>query len=454
MPYKDHNGGYERASALGHVPTVQHPLVQKSLGRYRMPETRTRDAKAIADRLIDPRALDQADCDVRWAVATDGSEFEHEVDPAFPSTRVLFMQMAAVIVDLKKLATRSGRFVDPGAIRDAQRASVLAGVLPSSNLMRVDGTPPKTAFRQDVQELFEESKVEGRSLLDVFLALEAERDPRPVPVGTVELSSCPTHGCKQDLSGLPVGPTGAACPGCGAALLVADALRAHESFNEHGSNQEACSRVMSVAERLISLALLEQLADRRPSALQAMTFVTDGPLALFGEVAPIKRQLLRRLQRLADGLRAQGLGLPVIVGAEKGGMFAEHGAAIRDYVPEGHLMLLDDPYVQRYITFNGSPHGRDTYYGRHFFYRAANGQMYTITVPPLGRIGADAHGAFHAADYPTLRATCSVLDRIGTRLYQDATIPVALAHQYAAYPLNTAGRVLALHAEEHLDRAA
>jgi hypothetical protein len=40
------------------------------------------------------------------------------------------------------------------------------------------------------------------------------------------------------------------------------------------------------------------------------------------------------------------------------------------------------------------------------------------------------------------------------RLYQDATIPVALAHKYAAYPLPTAGQVLKLHAEEHLDRAA
>jgi hypothetical protein len=211
---------------------------------------------------------------------------------------------------------------------------------------------------------------------------------------------------------------------------------------------------MSIAERLISLALLDQLADRRPSALQQMTFVTDGPLALFGEVAPIKRPLLRRMQRLAEQLRAEGLGLPIIVGAEKGGMFAEHGNAIRDHVPEGQLMLLDDEYIQTYITFNGSPHGRDTYYGRHFFYRAAAGQMYTITVPPLGSIGAEPHGEFEVADYPTLRATCSVLDSIGTRLYQDATIPVALAHKYAAYPLTTAGRVLKLHAEEHLDRAA
>ncbi len=454
MPYTNPAGGFEHASALGHVPTVQHPLVEKTLARYCMPADRTKDVGAITDRLIDPATLSQSTAEVQWTVATDSSPFEHEVDPAFPSTRVMFMQMAAVIVDLERLSTRSGPFADPAAIRDAQRASVLAGALPSSNLVRVDGTPPKTAFRQEVDALFRESEVEGRSLLDVLLEVEANRHPLPVPAGTVELSSCPTDGCKADLSQLPVGPDGATCPDCGTTLMATDALRAHETFNEHGSNLEACSRVMSVAERFISLALLDQLLDHRPSALARMAFVTDGPLALFGEVAPIKRPLLRRFQQIAADLRGRGLGLPTIVGVEKSGAFWEHAQAIRDHVPEGRLMLLDEEYVERYITFKGAAeHGRDTYYGRHFFYRAVGGQIYVMTVPPLGHVGAERHGPLDLEDYPTLATTCGVLDAIGTRLYDDATIPITLAHKYAAYPLTTAGQVLKLHAEEHLDRA-
>jgi hypothetical protein len=130
--------------------------------------------------------------------------------------------------------------------------------------------------------------------------VEANRDPLPVAAGTIELSSCPTDGCDADLARLGVGPDGAVCPKCKAELMATDALRAHEIFNDQGSNLKACSRVMSVAERSISLALLDQ----RPSALARMAFVTDGPLALSGEVAPIKRPLLRRLQTIADDLRA------------------------------------------------------------------------------------------------------------------------------------------------------
>ncbi|HEU5061747.1 MAG TPA: hypothetical protein VFT79_01185 [Solirubrobacterales bacterium] len=169
---------------------------------------------------------------------------------------------------------------------------------------------------------------------------------------------------------------------------------------------------MSVAERFISLALLDQLLDQRPSALARMAFVTDGPLALFGEVAPIKRPLLRRLQTIADDLRSRDLGIPVVVGIEKSGAFWDHAQAIRDHVPEGNLMLLDEDYIERYITFKGGAvHGRDTYYGRHFFYRAQGGQIYVITVPPLGRVGAERHGELDLDDYPTLRATCSVFGR-------------------------------------------
>jgi hypothetical protein len=209
---------------------------------------------------------------------------------------------------------------------------------------------------------------------------------------------------------------------------------------------------MSVAERLSSLALLIHLRERRPSALGEMAFITDGPLALFGEVAPIKRPLLRKLQAIAAEQGNHGFGLPIVVGLEKSGTFAEHGNAIGKHIPLGSLMKLDDAYVQRYITFRGSPHGKDTYYGRHFFYRALSGQLYTLTVPPLGRVGVQAHETLDFDDYPTLRSTCELLDGIGTRLYENATVPVTLAHQYAAYPLAAAGRVLKLHAEEHLDK--
>ena len=305
MPYRTAAGGFERARSLGHVPTVAHPLVQETLGRYQMPAERVKDVSAISDSLVDPATLSRPTHAVRWTIATDSSPFEAEVDPHFPSTRVLFMQMAAVIVDLAKMRERTGPFADPVAIREAQRADVIAGALPSSNLVRSDGTPPRRAFREEIANLFARSRVEGCSLLDVLLDVEAERDDVKTPTGTLVIHRCPNADCQAVLddpkegSFVPVGANGATCPACHEPLTATDALRAHEAFREHGTNLEACGRVLSVAERLILFTLLGHLQLRRPSALGQISFITDGPLALFGEVAPIKRPLLRRLQRLA-----------------------------------------------------------------------------------------------------------------------------------------------------------
>jgi hypothetical protein len=419
-----------------------------------MPASRTQDVVAIRQRLLDPASLNQRTSPARWVMATDSSPLEPEVDPDFPATRILFVQMSAVIVDLDRMRQRVGGFVDPAAIRDAQRIAVSAAMLPSSNLLRVDGTAPRTAFREEIDHLFRTTEVEGRSLLELLLEVEQDRENSDAPAGTVMLSHCPHPDCHGSVDGVPVPAAGACCPHCGEQLFVTDSLRTHETFTEQGSNQEACSRVMSAAERLISLAMLSHVQARRPSALDQMAFITDGPLALFGEVAPLKWPLLRRMQRLAASLRADELGLPVIVGIEKSGVFHDHAQAIREHVDEGMLMVPDESYTERYITFRGSTHGKDTYYGRHVFYRAASDQMYVLTVPPLGRVGAHAYEPFDPDDYPTLASTCAVLDRIGTRLYPDATIPVVLAHRYVAFPLETAGRVLKLHAEENLDRSA
>lgn len=457
MPYETLAGGFEHASSLGHVPTVSHPLVRETLARYQLPATRAQDVGAIEESLIDLRDLDQASERILWTIATDSSPFEYEVDPQFPSTRVLFMQMAAVIVDLEKMSEREGPFADPVAIREAQQSSVMAGVLPSSNLARSDGTSPLRAFREEVDTLFRSSIVEGRSLLDALLEVEAERKDVQIPPGKLVMAHCPSCNHKigdPKVAFVPVGWDGSVCPNCGEELMATDALRVHEAFKEHGSNQEACSRVLSVAERLILLILLGHLQERRPSLMGQMAFITDGPLALFGQVAPIKGPLLRRLQRFAAEQAEHSFGLPLVVGIEKGGMFAEHATAIRQHIPKQMLMAPGHDYIQRYITFRDSPHGADTYYGRHFFYHSRNGSIFTITVPPLGRPGALPGDDFDRDDYPTLRATCEMLDRIGTRLYANATIPVALAHRYAAYPLDSADRILRLHAEKHLNQGS
>jgi len=388
-PYADTLGGFEMANPLGHVPTVQHPIVRERLRLYRVPSRGDHDLKAIKDSLIDSEGLPVPRQPINFAVATDSSPLEPEVDPSFPSTRLVFMQMAAVIVNLEKFRRRDGQFADPSRLRDAQRASVMAAMLPGSNLPRIDGTSPEQAFREEVEHLFRSSRTNQRTLLEVLA--HVQRHHEDATDETVIINNCPA--CRADTRHVPIPPSGAQCPNsrCHGPLFYTDVLRAHEAFNEQGSNLEASGRVMAVAERLISMALMLRVLQRRPSALGSMAFVTDGPLGLFGPPAKLKRPLLRLLQSVAVKLAGNGLAPPITVGIEKCGAFHDHGVSIADHIPEGHLMLPDDDYIKHWIAPGNGAHGEDTYYGKHFYYRSAVGGIFTLSIPPLRAVGEEPH---------------------------------------------------------------
>jgi hypothetical protein len=231
-------------------------------------------------------------------------------------------------------------------------------------------------------------------------------------------------------------------------------LRIHEEVVEEHGNETALGRLMTTLEQLTMVAYLTYLLGRQPRTLGAVGFIVDGPLALFGPQAWLHAPMLHFILAMQERLARDGLRPPIIVGIEKGGQFAEHAAAIGGQIPRRHIMELPDEYIYRHIlTFRPAPDasfGRDTYYGQKFFYRTAQGQMLTITVPKSG----DARTSdSNPAAYPALPATLRLLDRIGTALYEDAVFPIALAHSYAAIPLRTGTRVLTLLSRDLLGRA-
>jgi hypothetical protein len=140
-------------------------------------------------------------------------------------------------------------------------------------------------------------------------------------------------------------------------------------------------------------------------------------------------------------------------GIVKTGYPAEHLRGIKRFIPAGNYMRLDDAYMADVLRVKSLT---ETYYGRKFFYRARDGQLLVMTVPPLEGVayvktttsGLDTHST--PEWFPILRQTFEVLDRMGSRLYDDAVIPVSLAHTWAAYPLNNADHVLRILTEETL----
>ena len=455
MPYRSESGRYERARRLGHVPIVESEFVRSRLRTYRVfPQV---DAGPVATNLLVPIGSGDAPRPgPRWAFSFDGSTQEVATDARYPSTRLGYVQIAGVLVDLTHLLGEGAqRFVDPASIRDSTSRSLLGVVLPGSNVCRADAQTVRDSCRAEIFDFFREYAIEGQTILTMLAQLLRGGD-RVGTAGNPLLQKCSAdESCPA--SNIEVPLDGGVCPICGGHLYPTDVLRIHEEVQELAANATALGRLMTTLEHLTMLCYVGFLLERQPRILASVAFFIDGPLALFGPPAPIKRSVEGYLVSVAHRLRSSNLGLPAIVGVEKTGQFAEHAAEIEPHIAPRTLVRLPDDYIFRHVIATraraASGFGSDTYYGRKFFYKSATGQMLTITVPCFSTELRPDLARDDPSWYETLPQTLALLDEVGTRLYQDALIPVALAHSYAAIPLQTGSKVLTLLSKELLGRA-
>jgi hypothetical protein len=462
MPYQN-SRGFERASKLGHVPTANNPEIAAKLGLYRRPDD------GDADYSLDPLLLAASALDgptephIDFAIAIDGSPHEYqEAFDRFPSTRVLYFQVAGVFCDLREMLDQRGPFVSPARIADAIEQDVIPGFLPSSHLEHAVYDDPVTAFRAELFSFFAEKQVNDRPLTTILLRVQRQAtadDAAAAAQDMIRVRRCPNAECAdadgQAAADLLVPAVASIdCPVCSTPVWPTDVLRLHEAFNPEGSNLEVLGRTLSAIEHLVVAGVALTILDDAPAMLPECAFIVDGPLAKFGETAPLRLGLLGVWHYIARKSADNDLGLPVVVGIEKTGYAVDHLRALRERIPNGTLMRLPDAYLKERLKTTS---WKETYYGRKFFYISSVGQEIVFTVPPLGAdwspYPSDAHSdRSDPMYYPTLRRTLGLLDEIGTQLYDNALIPVALAHSFAAYPLTTSTQVLRLLTEQTLGR--
>jgi hypothetical protein len=441
----------EPSNPLGASAIINDPRVKRELSEYRR-RSREKIGFAPAPYLIDPEHLDQPYRPARFVVAIDSSPAEIELDKEYPSERFLVGQVAGVLIDLDQLQTRRGPFRNPGTLADAQRHALMHAVLPSSGMEPVSGAHPADDFRAKVHRQFADMQVNDASLLRVYMRVMAMDAPPDAPPLTVRLGGCPSDGCAAEEIDVP--EAGTVCDRCGSVVYPTDRLRLHDEYDPYGSNETVAGRLLAAAEHLTLAAMLLWLYERNPAVLGHVAFMADGSLALRGPTAPLRTPMLKLWQHVCSELTAAGHDLPVFVGVEKSGHFVDHAKRIYKHIPAGWLMRLPREYIATHIRFKDTLFGRETYYGRSWLYHSSDGRIHAITVPPTAGVAYGRDDALDVGDYPTLLATCDLIDRIGTKLYKDGLLPVVLAHQYASVPLRAAETVLKLFFEENVPRAA
>ncbi|MFH1905962.1 MAG: DNA double-strand break repair nuclease NurA [Chloroflexota bacterium] len=458
MPYEG-----QFASKSAHSDFLRNPDIKDFLGEceYLTPPSDA-EAQNMADRFSEPP---QTEAKLpSFVVAVDGSNYESSLDDKLPSTKVGYVQIGALLIDLGEFGSlRVGKFVDPFKVAELQdENSALTFSMPSANIKWGGKTNVRDSFRAALDQQFSGVRTrfsENDPLTSLRSTLFHLASLRPGKLGTgdphrLRIHKCPTCGGGSDEGILLEDvPNQQKCPYCGADVYPTDCLRIWEEVNDYQSNQIAISRLMLVLEQLIPLHYMRFFYKNAPLLLSEMAFFVDGPLAVFGTPAWMHRSTMIFLQEVNRKLAKHGQPPLTIIGLQKTGQVVDHVTLIDRYIPNNRILAIDDDYRYKFILSGRDPSGNgfgfETYYGQDFIYKTPNGRTFVFALP-YPYASKDAPGVDFIREkvkfenYPQLPQALKLITYLESDLYENAVVPIALAHRFTAISFRPGGRVLDL----------
>ncbi len=474
MPYEG-----EFADKASHFDIVKNPEVAAFLNEqcdFIKPPSEA-EGKAIAARFVVPPPLDESLLP-RRVIATDGSLLETSWDEQLPSTRIGYVKVGSVLIDMQDfqgLRVRGGRMVDPFKVAALERnKDALTFPLPSANVRFMGKDNVRDGFRAAVDAHLASEKtwlVPGNprtSLRSTLFVLASRRQGRYAgqPMGTGDPTKLRIHKCPDCGQG-PVEvadiPEQQYCPHCGSEVYPTDCLRLWEEVSDYQSNEAVFRRFMLIVEHLLVAHYIRFAYELEGSlsSLSELAFFVDGPLAIHGTAAWLHGSLMAYLHAINTRLEERGYGRLLVIGLQKSGAVVDHVRLIDRFIPNNRLFAIDDDYRYTYIRAGKDPSGNtfgyETYYGQDFIYKTPSGRVFVFALPyPFASKhpeGVDFKTAkADISRYPELSRALTLIHHFESDLYENAVIPVALAHRYTAISLEPGGRVLNLLTNRALEQ--
>ncbi len=389
-----------------------------------------------------------------FVVASDASKSDAPINDKLPSTQLGFIKVSHVLVAMEKYAELidpRSRFVDPFKAADMHRnAQPITYVLPGSNIRYRGASNVRDGFRRAVYDQLTADRRDGGNRMVLTETLLALND------GQINMKSCPSSSCDATIEHLTFTSSAPVqdCPTCGVTIYATDWLRLHEGLSDFGDNTSAMTRMMNTVEHLLLAAFILELLDGNPAALGSIAFVMDGPLALFGEPAKLHPRIMNLLHRANQKLAQLKQEPLLVMGLQKTGGIMDHARLLERFLPADVLRVIDDTYRHTYITGSDTPSanfGNETYYGQDFLFKTERGRIFNFALPyPFASKEAGGGVPFAQLKVDVQRygslveRACDLIRHFELDLYDNAIVPVALAHRHASISVMPGGKVLDL----------
>lgn len=459
MPYQDDNS-FELASYKPLQRILDSDKVRKLEARLKI--RKTTNVGEIDFALVRKSELEPSDWQPDMVLAIDGSKHDLPIENGFPCAESGYVTVASVLILLDKIRElEKQEFINPVEFRKTEKAATTESIFPGCNVIVEDEESALSSLRRVLFEelqleapFYEAAETNRETLLETYeklLRISTETGARKAP-------KCPIEDCENDFS------FGAGAYQCRCerrkTLFSTDALRLHELHNERGSCGEMYGQIMFTLEKLWLVHILRGF-ERQGflRSLKNLAFVVDGPLGIFSTPAwltkPIEAEL-RRINELQKEINNQDL---IILGIEKSGQFVSHFEAldtdregVAGRIPNQTAILLDNQYIRDNIAPGIKEYGEDTYFGRKFFYKTANGYRVTVNIAVFDNEQKKMSTA-RPNQFPRLADVMNLLDQIVSSRFQNSVSPLISAHAEAAIPLNLGKRIFQDIAREIRNRS-
>lgn len=422
MAYGQLNGRkpFERASKIAHTHILNNPEVQAFVGTCVLPSA---PAKADLDALQKP--LPKVEQRVEHVIAVDGGMTEVSIRKDFPTAAIAFMTFGPLTLSLKDLQDLDFMpFIAPEDMARLKNLERYSLSVPVKSILAGGAATFAEGVRATIHRFL--AKPERPELLKALRWLlfrewlpEENRHDWAVP-------HCPHATCdEQNISFASAGPSEQPCPGCGRVIYLADGLRLYERIDDEQGAGGIMFYLLNTLEQLVLVHIIRTLLGFKPAVLREILLIKDGPLAFFGNVAPLRKPMQELMAWLSD--KDNGKPLICLVGLEKSGAFVEHAALIEPELKNDHYLTLDNDYIYKYIVpgdQTGQPFGKNTYYAAKVIYKSKHGNVFVATIPTAQyKSKPTLEDLFNAPE--VLRITgdlrCSMFD--------NALLPIVLANR-------------------------
>jgi hypothetical protein len=215
---------------------------------------------------------------------------------------------------------------------------------------------------------------------------------------------------------------------------------------------------MNVIEHIIPVHYIrivrEYNKESYANILSNLAFFIDGPLAIFGNAAWIHASILRYINKINSDIKKYGKDSVLFIGIQKTGHVVEYSNLIDKYIDNNKIFSITDEYRYKYITPNNEPSsngfGNETYYGQDFILKTESGRLFVFALPYTFSSKA-SHNIINFSiektkyqNYGNLAKAIKLIKDFECDLYENAIVPVALAHKYTAISLEPGSKVLDL----------